>query len=552
MHSSARAGGRPLCGILRQLAIPCLALAPGGRVLGANELARELFRLGEDEAEGATVSELQERAAWSEESAMRLSDGLRGQGAFEVELQGGGSAGGWRELEARGIPLLGESGRQEGHLLCFVKRSDRVTRQPWAEVESDMGEGEKELNRLRESLRQAEAERDAAQRSSEAKTRFLADMSHEIRTPMNAVIGFCDLLAKTELNDEQEECLDAIGSSGQLLIQLVNQVLDFSKIESGHLDLRDEVVDLRQLLRETHAILKGKARLKGIDFLLDERGLEVPLVRGDGVRVKQVLINLLSNAIKFTRRGHVMLIASSQPSEDAGYARVKFEIHDTGIGIGPRQLEQLFLPFMQFVERNGMDEQQGSGLGLAICKSLARAMGGDIRVSSEPGQGTSFTVEASLREFCSQDGGAASRIRDDLGGGMIHPQPKQPLRVLVVDDNPNNLLITTKLTEHLGYKVETVPDGIKALERLSASKIDIVLLDIRMSPIDGIETCRRIRQGACGEERRDVHIIALTAHALEGDRQRCLDAGLDEYLPKPLHLEQLRATLKRAESRINA
>ena len=411
---------------------------------------------------------------------------------------------------------------------------------------------------LEAALDAACRELEALKRESESKTEFLANISHEIRTPMNAVIGFCDLLLSTDLDADQGECVEAIYHSGQLLIQLIGQVLDYSKVACGHLELLDEDVDLAQVMLEAQAIMGTRARSKGLAFELSIEGLECPFVVGDSMRIKQIVINLLGNAFKFTRQGKLALRARSQPSSLAGHARVSVEVEDSGIGIDPKRLSRLFDPFAQADSRIARDFG-GSGLGLAICKKLCSLMNGNIWVERTSAAGSVFCFELNLPIM-------AKDLNEPTGGeNMVQANEAQKesekvkqdarsssdkLRVLVVDDNPNNLLITSKLSEHLGYEAVTVKSGVEALESLKREAFSIILMDVRMAPINGMDTTKKIRLGEAGEANKDIYIIALTAHALQGDRERCLDSGMNDYLPKPLTLERLSETMKRAEASI--
>ncbi|MDQ8203428.1 ATP-binding protein [Pelagicoccus sp. SDUM812003] len=419
-----------------------------------------------------------------------------------------------------------------------------------------------ELGGTLEALRE---QVDALKAESDAKSEFLASMSHEIRTPMNAVIGFCDLLLNTRLDDEQGEYVEAIYQSGQLLIQLIGQVLDYSKIASGHLQMESESLSLEQILMEVQAIMGTRLRSKNIVFLLDRDGLSQPNVLGDATRLKQILINLLGNAYKFTRKGEIRLVAESDDSPLRDHVCIRVRVEDTGIGIDPTRLDSLFNPFAQANSRIARD-YGGTGLGLAICKRLCQAMYGDIWVESTSkahGSVFAFEIHLPLASMSRKPGEASNTMKQStLSEKTDSPkaqsqasekrsQDKDPLRVLVVDDNPNNLLITSKLSQHLGYDSQTVSNGVDAIEKLKAEDFDIVLMDVRMAPINGMETTRKIRDGEAGEHSKGSYIIALTAHALQGDKEKCLASGMNDYLSKPLTLEKLDESLSKAREALS-
>ena len=404
------------------------------------------------------------------------------------------------------------------------------------------------LDTIREEVEQM-------RQQSESKTAFLANISHEIRTPMNAVIGFCDLLLSTKLSDEQNECVEAIYHSGQLLIQLIGQVLDFSKIDSGHLELVEDEIDLKLVLLEAQAIMGARVRSKDMAFDVDCEKVSGELVVGDPIRIKQIVVNLLGNAFKFTRSGRIGIIARTLASDLADHLRLRVRVEDSGIGIDPKAVKTLFDPFAQ--ANNEISRSfGGTGLGLAICKRLCQVMKGDIWIESTSSEGSVFCFEIDLplaASFASSEDSIAEPASDSLEEREVEEsenEAERPLRVLVVDDNPNNLLITSKLSEHLGFEVRTVRSGIEAIEALEKDDFDIVLMDVRMAPIDGLETTKRIRKGAAGDKTKDIYIIAVTAHALQGDRERCVASGMNDYLSKPLTLDRLGDSLDRAKDTI--
>ncbi len=412
---------------------------------------------------------------------------------------------------------------------------------------------------LEQALQTAQSEIEYGKSQSEAKTDFLANMSHEIRTPMNAVIGFCDLLSNTALTKEQEEYVDAINHSGKLLINLIGQVLDYSKIDSGHMDLECEELDLGAIFVEVQAILSAKGRDKPIALKIDSDCVSSEILLGDATRIKQVLINLLSNAYKFTCEGEISLTASTTTSDYTGHLCLRVRIEDTGIGIAPERIRSLFSPFAQASARIAND-YGGTGLGLAICKRLCEAMRGDVWIErTELEKGSVFTLEIHLPR--KQAGPRAVNAKSVVTEKeemepveetvVMEKQEEEPLRLLVVDDNPNNLLITSKLSQHLGYKAETVTNGVDALQKMKGGDFHIVLMDVRMAPINGMETTRMIREGEAGDESSSAYIIAVTAHALQGDKERCIQSGMNDYLSKPLTLERLEESLNRARTELS-
>ncbi len=406
---------------------------------------------------------------------------------------------------------------------------------------------------LEAALDSARAQIEMVRGESQAKTDFLANMSHEIRTPMNAVIGFCDLLLNTRLDEEQSEFVEAIYQSGQLLIQLIGQVLDFSKIESGHLELVEEEISLEQIMLEVQAIMGTRLRSKSLEFRLDCDGVADQAVIGDATRIKQILVNLLGNAYKFTREGFIGLHAQAFESRHENHLCLRVKVEDSGIGVDPARLSSLFNPFSQASSRIARD-YGGTGLGLAICKRLCQAMLGDIWVESTSKAGGSvfgFEIHLPLSENARGSEKPASQSRDRSAVLPDTQTDAKTLRVLVVDDNPNNLIITSKLSEHLGCKATTVRSGVRAVDLLKEEDFDVVLMDVRMAPISGMETTRLIRDGHAGEGRADVYIIALTAQALQGDRELCLGSGMNDYLSKPLTLEKLSEALLRARESIS-
>jgi signal transduction histidine kinase/CheY-like chemotaxis protein len=422
-----------------------------------------------------------------------------------------------------------------GDEIEFVAESFNRTIEALAASKEEIRQHQELLEeRIRERTQELQETTLRAEQASNAKSEFLANVSHELRTPMNGVLGMIDLALAGTLSDEQRERIETAQQCAYSLLGLLNDILDLSKIEAGKMALEKIPFNIWLLVLECMRSHHPKAEQKGVDLRAEIADSVPQQIVGDPLRMRQILMNLLSNAVKFTERGLILVRVSGERGAGSEF-EIRIDVDDTGLGIPADKLPHIFDKFTQ-ADGSVSRKYGGTGLGLAIAKKLAEMYGGGITVESELGRGTHFAVTLK----CALPAEGADANGQQTSGSAAVEQPVAA-RILVVEDNHVNQKVVTAVLGKRGFTIEIANDGREALAKLESSDFDLILMDVQMPVLDGLETTRLIRQN---ERWKSLPIVAMTAHAMNGDRERCLEAGMTGYISKPVHPSHLVRTIE--------
>ncbi len=484
-------------------------------IFDCNSRAVQLFGVEDkDELIGIRGGSLHKYPCTDEEHAKRNQDlKLHNYYSFETEYLSRNGQTFWGSMAMKTIKI---SERQ----INFIRVTD-ISKRKQIELE---------ISQKNQDLEQARLEAESANQS---KSRFLAMMSHEIRTPLGAILGMAELLLTTALSEEQREFIQTMQHSGDILLNVINDVLDFSKIESGHLELEQQSFSLFNCVEESVRLNASRANQQQLDLLFIIHPKCPEFFNGDSKRISQILINLISNAIKFTPKGEVKLRVDSRLIElNSQLHEIQFSVEDTGIGISAEGSDRLFRSFSQ-VDSSTTRKYGGTGLGLAICKLLCEMMGGKIWFESELNLGSTFYFTIQIPAIAAPAPVVPSSSSETLPSS---------LRILLVEDNQVNVRLGQKMLSRLGYASNVVNNGVQAIAAVLAQDYDLIFMDVLMPEMDGLEATRQICLQVPIEKR--PWIIAMTANAMEGDRQACLDAGMNDYISKPISIGAISASIR--------